>query len=422
MDSALAAVAGLNDKTLDDVCYKCSISHNLEKQLMESGRHMGGNSPITPGTSSSIWKPAFAPAGSSPMNGSPAAIHGFPRAGSNGSKTRGGVSLLNPSSHENSSPSPMSWSPAPGFYNSHHQLYSSQQQVPTPSSTRPLIPPIQKNYHSMGLEEKRQQFIKQTSVSDDESFYSSMMEREFSGRIPIPANTPELNNAAASNNFRQSHSISSSAVGSQRGSPTSSILSTSGATQGFTPLGLPSSLNSLSSCMEGMSLLSTLSQQQQQQPSQQQPIFKFEHNPAPTVPSFVGSSLDTETLSCGGNGNIAFVAASAILGSGFPTQQSDATDLSCSVTSSGHYSLFSDCSGGSLTNDLSAPAGLFPPLGVPPHGFYDNLLNLSTSTDRTDVDRDSFGHQSLQNFPDEKPDSVWCAPNSFSGVNGLFEN
>eukprot|EP01033_Poteriospumella_lacustris_P006162 gene6162-4423_t len=36
--SALAAVAGLNDATLDNVCYKCSISHNLEKQLLEMQR------------------------------------------------------------------------------------------------------------------------------------------------------------------------------------------------------------------------------------------------------------------------------------------------------------------------------------------------------------------------------------------------
>lgn len=38
IESALTAVAGLNDATLDNVCYKCSISHNLEKQLLEIHR------------------------------------------------------------------------------------------------------------------------------------------------------------------------------------------------------------------------------------------------------------------------------------------------------------------------------------------------------------------------------------------------
>lgn len=35
IESALAAVAGLNDATLENVCYKCSISHNLEKYLLD---------------------------------------------------------------------------------------------------------------------------------------------------------------------------------------------------------------------------------------------------------------------------------------------------------------------------------------------------------------------------------------------------
>lgn len=35
IQSALAAVTGLNDATLDGVCYKCSISHNLEKALLD---------------------------------------------------------------------------------------------------------------------------------------------------------------------------------------------------------------------------------------------------------------------------------------------------------------------------------------------------------------------------------------------------
>jgi hypothetical protein len=35
IESALAAVAGLNDATINEVCYKCSISHNLEKHLLD---------------------------------------------------------------------------------------------------------------------------------------------------------------------------------------------------------------------------------------------------------------------------------------------------------------------------------------------------------------------------------------------------
>eukprot|EP01039_Chlorochromonas_danica_P007216 gene7216-7982_t len=35
IESALAAVAALNDTTIDGVCYKCSISHNLEKHLVD---------------------------------------------------------------------------------------------------------------------------------------------------------------------------------------------------------------------------------------------------------------------------------------------------------------------------------------------------------------------------------------------------
>lgn len=34
IQSALSAVSGLNDATIEEVCYKCSISHNLEKQLL----------------------------------------------------------------------------------------------------------------------------------------------------------------------------------------------------------------------------------------------------------------------------------------------------------------------------------------------------------------------------------------------------
>eukprot|EP01031_Cornospumella_fuschlensis_P026199 gene26199-31638_t len=43
IESALASVQGLNDATLDGVCYKCSISHNLEKYLLElQGMNSGG--------------------------------------------------------------------------------------------------------------------------------------------------------------------------------------------------------------------------------------------------------------------------------------------------------------------------------------------------------------------------------------------
>eukprot|EP01039_Chlorochromonas_danica_P006770 gene6770-7480_t len=45
LKNALAAVAALNDATIDGVCYKCSISHNLEKQLIEEhhGNQQGSN-------------------------------------------------------------------------------------------------------------------------------------------------------------------------------------------------------------------------------------------------------------------------------------------------------------------------------------------------------------------------------------------
>lgn len=41
VQSALASVAGLNDVTIDDVSYKCSVSHNLEKQLGDNRRPDG---------------------------------------------------------------------------------------------------------------------------------------------------------------------------------------------------------------------------------------------------------------------------------------------------------------------------------------------------------------------------------------------
>lgn len=61
IDSALAAVAGLNDATLENVCYKCSISHNLEKQLLDLHRQNNTANPHSNVTSNC----------SSPMNQTP---------------------------------------------------------------------------------------------------------------------------------------------------------------------------------------------------------------------------------------------------------------------------------------------------------------------------------------------------------------
>lgn len=53
--SALAAVKALNDATIDEVCYKCSISHNLEKHLMDR-QSFSGTTSLSGSNGSSPWK------------------------------------------------------------------------------------------------------------------------------------------------------------------------------------------------------------------------------------------------------------------------------------------------------------------------------------------------------------------------------
>jgi hypothetical protein len=59
MQSALAAVSGLNDQLVDHINFKCSISHNLEKQLYAGNNRQAPEYPMMPTPIMASYRPSF---------------------------------------------------------------------------------------------------------------------------------------------------------------------------------------------------------------------------------------------------------------------------------------------------------------------------------------------------------------------------
>lgn len=337
--SALAAAAALNDQSFDDISYKCSISHNLEKQMMNNTSKIGGGTQLLNPDVSAVPLTAGQAKSSVTSNlTTPVLAHypdvnsnGFPRTGYNNPLYRNGnagMSVLSPSPSNSaiqysSESSPIAWIPALGAYDNHHQHYQQQRHPPIPQSQ--VLPLLNKQ---------------------------SVTTSQHSSRRTSPINSVGVNGSANS------------------------------------LLNLPRSMEKLSSNYDFPNIL-PLSLKE----------FDYDTNHhAKGVPLTTGLVSSKNGILCDDYSSalheVESIRSFPSLIAGTFAQDSD---TACSVSSGGRYSLFSDSSVGPFAMEghqsVATPNPSLPPLGVPIRGFYDDLLNVST-----DSERDSLMHYRSKNL------------------------
>lgn len=405
MNSALAAVAGLNDQTLDEISYKCSISHNLEKQLIDNGSRTGGSSPATPGSATSgSTTPAIPslslknPAITTPTNSantgcqtfSPLAAgqsSGFPKSTSNNTLYRSRAEL------HAASPLPPSpyyhdvgdSSPATTRNSAHgHFTVGSHSQHGYASAPRGPIPPLHKAFfQGQTMDEKRLLAMQQKQRQEEELYYAAMLEREMADRAVHHRNAFGGHNGPSAS---RSHLYGSSL--SQRTSPTAA-----------------SAVNALSFGIAGMSTHNAFDPSNGMSRANKMESYNV---PALQMPPSLASPLDTfasnvplETESLSSNNSVSHAhGAQNQPPFGGPSHQFTGSlpidgDTVCSVSSSGRYSLFSDSSVGPIAVDaqVSSMSSFLPSLGTSSQGFYEDLLKLPPGTMESDRDLFNFSRQ-----------------------------
>lgn len=411
VNSALAAVADLNDQTIDQISYKCSISHNLEKHLVDNGSRTGGSSPATPGSATagsttpaiaslSLKNPAImtptnsANTGFSPLAAGQSSGHPKPAyIAPNNTLYRSRAELhaatpLPPPPYAPNYHDVGDSSPASTRNSAHgHFIAGSHSQPGYSAAPRGHIPPLHKAFfQGQTVDEKRLLAMQQKQRQEEELYYAAMLEREIADRSIHHRNSFTGHSGPS---MPRSHFYASSL--SQRTSPNAS-----------------SAANTLSFGIAGMSTQSTFdSSNGMFRPN------KMESYNVPTLqmpPSLVspldtfGSNVPLESESLSSNNSVNHAHGTQNQPSfGGPSHQLTGSlpidgDTICSVSSSGRYSLFSDSSVGPIAVDaqVSSVQSFLPSLGTSSEGFYEDLLKLPPDAMESDRDLFNFSRQQYE--------------------------
>lgn len=412
VNSALAAVAGLNDQTIDEISYKCSVSHNLEKHLVDNGSRTGGSSPATPGSATagsttpavpslSLKNPAIMTPTNSANTGSqtfsPLAAgqsSGFPKSASvapNNTLYRSRAELhaaspLPPPPYAQSYHDVGDSSPATTRNSAHgHFNAGSHPQHGYSPAPRGHIPPLHRAFfQGQTMDEKRLLAMQQKQRQEEELYYAAMLEREMADRSLHHRNSFTGHSGPS---MPRSHFYASSL--SQRTSPTASSAANT-LSFGIAGMSTQSAFDSSNGMFRGNKMESHNVPTLQMPPSLVSPLDTF------------GSNVPLESESLSSNNSVSHAHGTQNQPSfGGPSHQLTGSlpidgDTICSVSSSGRYSLFSDSSVGPIAVDaqVSSVPSFLPSLGTSSQGFYEDLLKLPP--DAMESDRDLFGFSRQQ--------------------------